>query len=228
MHYALYTTSIHFTHTLQRRLHQVHIVIYTAPLYTIHCALCTIHCTLYTVLTGDCLSKRLCPTGHWVNQKDYDGGCAQSWTLVYNDTGSILPYVAGTLGVWTLFDYIGEPVSYRRKAVRGRGAPCWPQVSSSYGAFDLAGFVKPGDVRLRCTLHAVHYALYAVHYTLYTVHFTLYTMPYALNTTSIHFTHTPCTMPYTLLVYTLLKPYALCPMHDTQLRSTIGRGGCVT
>jgi hypothetical protein len=33
---------------------------------------------------------------------------------VYKDTGSILPYVAGTLGVWTLFDYIGEPVSYRR------------------------------------------------------------------------------------------------------------------
>ena len=53
---------------------------------------------------GDCISKRLCPTGHWVNQKDYDGGCAQSWTLVYDDDGTILPYVAGTLGVWTLMD----------------------------------------------------------------------------------------------------------------------------
>jgi hypothetical protein len=31
---------------------------------------------------GDCISKRLCPTDHWVNQKDYDGGCSQSWTLV--------------------------------------------------------------------------------------------------------------------------------------------------
>jgi hypothetical protein len=28
--------------------------------------------------------------------------------------------------------------------VLGGGAPCWPQVSSSYGSFDLAGFAKPG------------------------------------------------------------------------------------
>jgi hypothetical protein len=38
----------------------------------------------------------------------------------------------------------GEPMSYRRKAALGAGAPCWPQVSSSYGSFDLAGFAKPG------------------------------------------------------------------------------------
>ena len=93
---------------------------------------------------GDCISKRLCPADRWVNQQNYDGGCAQSWTLVYNETGSILPYVAGTLGVWTLFDYLGEPMSYRRKAELGSAYTCWPQVSSSYGSFDLAGFVKPG------------------------------------------------------------------------------------
>ena len=37
--------------------------------------------------------------------------------------------VAGTLGVWTLFDYAGEP------------GP-WPLVVSSFGQFDLAGFAK--------------------------------------------------------------------------------------
>ena len=37
--------------------------------------------------------------------------------------------IAGTLGVWTLFDYGGEP------------GP-WPIVSSSFGQFDLAGFPK--------------------------------------------------------------------------------------
>jgi len=37
--------------------------------------------------------------------------------------------VAGTLGVWTLFDYGGEP------------GP-WPLVASSFGQFDMAGFAK--------------------------------------------------------------------------------------
>jgi len=37
--------------------------------------------------------------------------------------------IAGTLGVWTLFDYGGEP------------GP-WPLVSSSFGQFDIAGFAK--------------------------------------------------------------------------------------
>jgi len=41
----------------------------------------------------------------------------------------VLGVIAGTLGVWTLFDYGGEP------------GP-WPLVSSSFGQFDLAGFPK--------------------------------------------------------------------------------------
>jgi hypothetical protein len=40
-----------------------------------------------------------------------------------------LGVIAGTLGVWTLFDYGGEP------------GP-WPTVSSSFGQFDIAGFPK--------------------------------------------------------------------------------------
>lgn len=101
---------------------------------------------------GDCISKRLCPTNHWVNQPNQDGGCAQSWTLVYDESGAILPYVSGTLGVWTLMDYLGEPMSYRRKAAQQKaGLPTtnWPQVSSSYGSFDYSGFPKPGAWHFR-------------------------------------------------------------------------------
>jgi hypothetical protein len=42
-----------------------------------------------------------------------------------------VPYVAGSLGVWTLFDYFGEPPGP------------WPYVSSSFGQLDLAGMPKP-------------------------------------------------------------------------------------
>ena len=43
----------------------------------------------------------------------------------------LLPYVTGSLGVWTLMDYFGEPHS------------AWPSVSCDYGQFDIAGFPKP-------------------------------------------------------------------------------------
>ncbi len=42
-----------------------------------------------------------------------------------------LPFVTGSLGVWTAFDYFGEPPGP------------WPFVSSSFGQFDLAGAPKP-------------------------------------------------------------------------------------
>ena len=42
-----------------------------------------------------------------------------------------VPWMAGSM-VWTLFDYYGEP------SFGG-----WPHVSSTFGAFDLAGFAKP-------------------------------------------------------------------------------------
>jgi hypothetical protein len=43
-----------------------------------------------------------------------------------------LPFVAGSLGVWTLVDYYGEPAPLS-----------WPAVSSSFGQLDLAGMPKP-------------------------------------------------------------------------------------
>ncbi|EDQ90237.1 uncharacterized protein MONBRDRAFT_36654 [Monosiga brevicollis MX1] len=42
----------------------------------------------------------------------------------------LLPYVTGSLGVWTLTDYYGEP------------AGSYPSISSSFGQFDLAMFPK--------------------------------------------------------------------------------------
>jgi hypothetical protein len=37
--------------------------------------------------------------------------------------------------VWTLGDYLGEPAHIG-----------WPQVSSSFGSFDLAGFAKVRNI----------------------------------------------------------------------------------
>ena len=48
-----------------------------------------------------------------------------------NAPGIDLPFVAGSLGVWTLFDYQGEPPGP------------WPYVSSSFGQLDFPGFPKP-------------------------------------------------------------------------------------
>lgn len=51
---------------------------------------------------------------------------------------ALLPFMMGWIGSWTLFDYFGEA----RTPVSGGRRP-WPQVSSRFGAFDLAGVPKP-------------------------------------------------------------------------------------
>jgi hypothetical protein len=56
---------------------------------------------------------------------NFDGECLRE-QVAWSDN---LTYVAGTLGVWTLMDYYGEPNS-------------WPHVSSSFGQFDLTGYPK--------------------------------------------------------------------------------------
>jgi hypothetical protein len=47
----------------------------------------------------------------------------------YTDPSPEVGIISGTSGVWTLFDYGGEPGD-------------WPHVSSSFGQFDYAGFAK--------------------------------------------------------------------------------------
>ena len=54
--------------------------------------------------------------------------------IAQENSPGLLPYVSGSLGVWTLFDYFGEPA--------GTGTHSWPQVSSSFGQLDIAGFPK--------------------------------------------------------------------------------------
>lgn len=57
-------------------------------------------------------------------------GCmTKTYSHWRGDTVNPAGVVAGSLGVWTLFDYGGEPGN-------------WPIVSSSFGQFDLAGFAK--------------------------------------------------------------------------------------
>jgi hypothetical protein len=54
--------------------------------------------------------------------------------MAEQNSPSLLPYVAGSLGVWTLMDYFGEAA--------GTGTSSWPAVSSNFGQFDIAGFPK--------------------------------------------------------------------------------------
>jgi hypothetical protein len=54
--------------------------------------------------------------------------------IASQNSPGLLPYVSGSLGVWTLFDYFGEP--------KGSSSG-WPHVSCSFGQFDIAGFPKP-------------------------------------------------------------------------------------
>ena len=110
---------------------------------------------------GDCLAKVYCPpnTSKAVDEnitgaKHAPGRCTQSWTLAYSDDGNLLPFFAGNLGVWTLFDYYGEPDSSNRGGKQpGEGwtpaVPNWPQVSCNFGSFDLAGFPKPAAYHYR-------------------------------------------------------------------------------
>ncbi|KAJ9439074.1 hypothetical protein DIPPA_51424 [Diplonema papillatum] len=46
-----------------------------------------------------------------------------------NYPGTVLPFVAGSTGVWTLLDYYGE-------------SNTWPQITSPKGQFDISGFPK--------------------------------------------------------------------------------------
>ena len=76
-----------------------------------------------------CMSQRISDEGTQNVERDIPVCIAQE-----NSPG-LLPDVSGSLGVWTLMDYFGEPA--------GVGTSGWPYVSSNYGQFDIAGFPKP-------------------------------------------------------------------------------------
>eukprot|EP00051_Salpingoeca_urceolata_P012435 m.154057 g.154057 ORF g.154057 m.154057 type:complete len:1133 (+) comp17490_c0_seq1:41-3439(+) len=75
-----------------------------------------------------CTTERGINTASEDHDSSFNAPCLEQQTN--SSTG--VPYVAGTM-VWTLQDYYGEP------SFGG-----WPHVSSSFGAFDLAGFAKAG------------------------------------------------------------------------------------
>eukprot|EP01043_Picozoa_sp_COSAG02_P004191 COSAG02_NODE_107_length_36312_cov_45.037942_40_plen_385_part_00 len=62
--------------------------------------------------------------------RDLDASCIGQ----QNSPGTI-PTVMGSLGVWTLMDYFGEPA--------GQPLHAWPHVSCDFGQFDIAGHPKP-------------------------------------------------------------------------------------
>ena len=98
------------------------------------------------VFNADCLSKHFCPpnTTKAVDESipgymHSPGACSQSWTMAYEDDGTIFPFMAGHLGIWTLFDYLGEPSSRNRKdpCTQDRNKDCNPnwQVESHFSVF---------------------------------------------------------------------------------------------
>ena len=72
------------------------------------------------------------PGNNSVFYSNFNADCVKEQTQ-WSDA---LTFVAGTY-VWTLHDYMGEPGG-------------WPHVSSSFGAFDIAGFPKAAAWLYRC------------------------------------------------------------------------------
>eukprot|EP00039_Didymoeca_costata_P021499 m.344703 g.344703 ORF g.344703 m.344703 type:complete len:1020 (-) comp24995_c0_seq1:110-3169(-) len=90
----------------------------TKPIFGSECCSCN---TMRDEDTG-CESS----DGHdFCIQKSFAADCSQAQVAPYNNPA----FVIGTM-IWTLFDYIGEPTSG------------WPNVISSFGQFDVAGFPK--------------------------------------------------------------------------------------
>lgn len=52
--------------------------------------------------SADCLAKTDCPRN--TTTKHDPTRCLNSWTVGYNDDGSILPFLVGDLGIWTAHD----------------------------------------------------------------------------------------------------------------------------
>jgi hypothetical protein len=79
--------------------------------------------------------------------------CAMCSLLIgwsrYSDEGELMPFMGGNLGIWTLFDYLGEPSSSNRAKEANWEQPNWPQVSCNFGSFDLSGFTKPAAYHYR-------------------------------------------------------------------------------
>ena len=103
-----------FSHKNRDFFDAAHTAMPTKPLWASECCSCN-------TMRGE-------PVSGGGTQRAFNADCQQSQT---NATDGV-DWAIGTT-VWTLFDYYGEP---------SNGG--WPYVSSTFGAFDLAGFAKAG------------------------------------------------------------------------------------
>ena len=92
-------------------------------------SLSPIHNFITRIRTEQVLSE-CCSCGSQREDRAMGGSCAGN-----ENSPGLLPYVTGSLGVWTLMDYFGEP--------QGQPLHAWPHVSCDFGQFDIAGHPKP-------------------------------------------------------------------------------------
>ena len=109
-----------FSHESRAQLDACHAQLPSKPIYMSEC------CSCNTMRDEDEGCETTTDNPHeQCTQKSFNARCAQASTNASDGAR----YAVGTM-IWTLFDYYGEP------------SGVWPEVSSSYGQFDLAGFPK--------------------------------------------------------------------------------------
>jgi hypothetical protein len=108
-----------FSHRPRSQFDAAHAAMPTKPMFASECCSCN-------TMRGE--DRRNGNT-----QPSFNGDCQQRQT----NSSDGASYIVGTM-VWTLFDYYGEP---------SNGG--WPYVSSTFGAYDLAGFPKGGSYWFR-------------------------------------------------------------------------------
>ena len=111
-----------FSHQSRTKLDACHAALPTKPIYLSEC------CSCNTMRDEDVGCETVSDNPHKIcTQTSFNARCAESNKATNASDG--VGYAVGTM-VWTLFDYYGEP------PVGG------PEVSSTYGQFDLVGFPK--------------------------------------------------------------------------------------
>jgi hypothetical protein len=62
-----------------------------------------------------------------------------------HNEAALLPYVMGTIGVWSMMDYFGEACSNKNVLNKTGPGPYtdWPAIFGTFGNVDIAGFAKP-------------------------------------------------------------------------------------
>ena len=117
-----------FSHQSRTKLEQCHAKLPLKPIFMSEC------CSCNTMRDEDEGCETVLDNPHNLcTQVAFNARCAESNAATNASDG--VEWAVGTM-VWTLFDYYGEP------PVGG------PEVSSTYGQYDLCGFPKAADLSL--------------------------------------------------------------------------------